>query len=208
MSTAYSGIGAPEHAMQIFGRTMGFTCQPTSAYEKKYMCKAELRSMFAFMGSSTTCIFSDILDTVSSPDLRKACGLDGNKARADSAATLFGRDLHRANVSLGHVKCFCHNKKSGCSVRRAHIHIAGSMCTDHSTFGSCDGDDGEQAKVFLVWVAQRRRFDLMVSLPLDGWSIHKFTLHIILPSTSSITLCCLCCGPVISWRRHTFNYVL
>ena len=163
MSTAYSGIGAPEHAMQILGRAIGLTCQQTSAFEKKTICKAELRLMFASTGSSNTCIFSDIFDTVSSPGLRKACGLDGNKANQESAATLFERDLHRAKVSLCHLKCFCHNKKNtkkgGCSVRRAHIHISGSTCTDHSTFGACKGDEGEEVKVFLVWVAQRRISD-------------------------------------------------
>ena len=74
VSTAYSGIGAPELALRMLCSAIGIGCTPLAAFEKKTACKAELRATSASCCESP-CIFSDIVQTVAAPDVRRLCGL-------------------------------------------------------------------------------------------------------------------------------------
>ena len=95
------------------------------------------------------CQFGDILDFL--PDhLRGSCGLDNG--RELSAATLRKR-LPRCAVKLM-AHCTTHNRM--CHATRCDKHVAGSPCTDSSSFGKGLMFDGKQAKYFYVWVAMRR----------------------------------------------------
>ena len=149
MSTAYSGIGTPELALSILGKAMGFECCSLSAYELRPSLRAELLRMArANQSASLPCIFGDILESVSSKEDRRDCGLDRFKGGL-TIKELYERDLHKIAVHTDKLKCLSH-PRCACRLRRACMHVGGSTCTDHSTYGACKGDEGQQAKVFLL----------------------------------------------------------
>eukprot|EP00959_Pyramimonas_sp_CCMP1952_P450167 9425957-Pyramimonas_sp.AAC.1 len=160
MSTAFSGIGAPENAAFMIqksvrkylelnhpgteGRAIQFA--PQYAIE----CNSKAQAELSMLPEPPAHIFEDISDFV--PDnLRTAFGLNGTPQLPMSKLKNM---LMKCDVKL-EARCVIHGEH--CAMERSHIHIAGTHCTMHSQFGLRKKDSGKEMKFFWVWVAMRRK---------------------------------------------------
>jgi hypothetical protein len=161
LSTAFSGIGAPEVAIgSLFLALQQFSSvHLTDAHRPRTLwcmdrdseCRAELALLNAAMRTDhSTCIFGEITDCVRS---------SGRTAVIARAHVMGPEDFERLckSGSLVQSAMFCHAHNKLCDTTRANIHVAGTPCPDWSRAQrDRSGLHGQTALAFYVWVAQRR----------------------------------------------------
>ena len=162
MSSAYSGIGTIEQSSHQICHNLSSTsgCGPhtihsTWALEKDEVCKAELVSYFDELGGDT-CVFGNLKELIPEswwPDL----GF-GPTADELTPTQLYAKRLHHATLVLESRACAAHTG-CNCKLGQSDLHIAGTTCVDHSSYGSCTGDEGRNVIVFffLIWAALMRQ---------------------------------------------------
>ena len=109
------------------------------ASEKKAYCQHELHGMFGGT-EEEHCVFGNIMDVVSS-DL-------AIHIETAPVQQLFDEEIFRTeDISM---ECRCTtpgHRTRGCKLRPCTIHVAGTTCTDHTTFGKCERDEGVHMQV-------------------------------------------------------------
>ena len=105
-------------------------------------CQHEISAWDKHM-TDDSCCFGDILD-FTPKKYRKLVGLDGGK---ELHSKKMGEKLCKCHVKT-HEWCHVHSKM--CRIKSADIHVAGSPCTDHSTFGCGKKFKGHKAKFFYI----------------------------------------------------------
>jgi len=153
MSTAFSGIGAPEHAhnalCKALGTRIGREVHQSHAYAIEWNagCRAEL----ARCPAPPLCIFSDmhgfLHDTILKHVLHCVQDL--------SLQELMDLIVHPKALKD---TCYCYQHRQLCSLRAVDLHVAGPPCTDWSSFGDRLGSKGKTALALAVWLGHRLRY--------------------------------------------------
>ena len=160
MSSAYSGIGTVEQASHQICHNMSsapgcghHSVHSTCALEKDEVCKAELVSYFHELGGKT-CVFGNLKELI--PDSWWTDLGFGPNAKELTPTELYAKGLHHATLVLESKACASH---IGCNCKLGHadLHVAGTTCVDHSSYGSCTGDEGRDVKFVLIWAALMRQ---------------------------------------------------
>jgi site-specific DNA-cytosine methylase len=157
MSSAYSGIGTIEQAAhQVCTGITGRRCRvtPVWALEKDTTCKAELVSWFHSLGYHRACVFGNLKDLV--PQRWYSDLGFGKNADELPPSDLFEKGLQDTDVFTCSRSCAAHTGQL-CQLRHTDIHVAGTTCVDHSSYGSCSGDEGRNVKFFLIWAALMKK---------------------------------------------------
>jgi len=161
-SGSFSGVASPEIAddmlvasAQTFLASQGMLAaevQSTAisfehmwAIEWDSKCAAELRAQYPNM-----CVFSNILDFTPAR-LRHCVGLDGGK---ELPAQVIKPLLTHCTPKRS---AWCQTHSGYCCIRVCHKHVAGSPCTDASSYGDGLMFNGSQSKYFYLWCAMRRQ---------------------------------------------------
>ena len=161
LSSAYSGIGTIEQSAHqvchcLSGVRGPHTTHALWALEKDAVCQAELVSYFGGFGCDT-CVFGNLKELIPRSwwaDLGFAAGA----AELELPPTqLYAKRLHHTLLMLDGRHCAAHVGRCTCKLRRSDVHIAGTTCVDHSSYGSCTGDEGRNVKCFLIWCALMRQ---------------------------------------------------
>eukprot|EP00959_Pyramimonas_sp_CCMP1952_P133138 2783458-Pyramimonas_sp.AAC.1 len=163
MSTAFSGIGAPENAMTSICSHLGVSpSQPLYAIEWNQECRRELSAS----PRRPICMFSDVNDFWS-PD-----------RYVDQSWTLsnFTSEIKKGGaVVLSGAYCSLHDSWT-CKLTRAKLHVAGTPCPDWSSQGLRQGEHGSDLMATMAWTALR--FELeddifmnenVIKFPPDLW---------------------------------------
>ena len=143
MSSAYSGIGTVEQAAHQICNNLSSTpgcgshsVHSTWALEKDDVCRAELASYFSDLGSDS-CVFCNLIELIPDswwPDL----GF-GPNAKELKPLELYAKRLHHATLILDGQACTAHVGCHTCKLGHSDLHVAGTTCVDHSSYGSCTG---------------------------------------------------------------------
>ena len=112
-------------------------------------CQQEILAWDKFQRCDSCC-FSNILD-FTPKKYRKAVGLDGGDERP---ANNLAACLCQCDVAE---RAWCVRHGRFCRPTTADLHVAGTPCTDHSSFGKRRKHVGPKAKLFYLWCAMRRK---------------------------------------------------
>eukprot|EP00959_Pyramimonas_sp_CCMP1952_P120097 2511090-Pyramimonas_sp.AAC.1 len=143
ISTAFSGIGAPEMALQSIMKYLNVPERSNTlfAIEWDQECRREL----ALIPNGPRCLFSDINDFWdSSLDIQDWWTLTDYEQ-----AIVTGNSIQRSGVWCGLHNCY------SCVIRSANCAIGGTPCPDWSSQGSGGGVDGSDLMATMCWVAMR-----------------------------------------------------
>ena len=148
ISTSFSGVDAPGFSARVCANAISkqihaanaFRVRLTSACEKNRACIEELLN--AVDGPEH--VFSDMLSVLPQETI-------------DASRSSTTKDLRRMvlKAKLNTTSWCCRHGRT-CSTSRAAIHVAGTPCTDHSSYGSRLRDQGKCYILYLAWIAQRR----------------------------------------------------
>ena len=108
--------------------------------EKNRSCQHEILALDDASGDES-CLFGDIL-LFTPNEHRKKVGLDGG---VEWPASKLEDILPYCDVK---VKARCKRHRRKCRLKVADVHVAGTSCTDHSSFGKCKRFRGDKAKYF------------------------------------------------------------
>ena len=161
LSSAYSGIGTVEQSAHQICHNLSSTCglhstQALWALEKDDVCKAELVSYFGGFGGDT-CVFGNLKELIPSSWWADLGFAPGAASQELTPTQLYDKGLHHTTLILEGRACAAHVGRCTCTLKRSDVHIAGTTCVDHSSYGSCSGDEGKNVKFFLIWSALMRQ---------------------------------------------------
>ena len=158
-STSYSGIGTPEYAFEVIQSATGIPLLPIWALERDKVCQAELINVGRRAHGGRPCVFGDIRDVIVDAGWRRRIGCVKG-VKESPPVTLHGLGLQRLDVRTT-CRCYAHTDAQH-DLRRTHVHVAGTTCTDHSLLGKLKGDAGKNVKFYLVWIALMRKLRPLV----------------------------------------------
>jgi site-specific DNA-cytosine methylase len=153
MSTAFSGIGAPEVALSTVERGLA---------QNAGMQESGVRSLFAVeinkegqlelqcLATKPECIFSDMVEFITDR-IRDHLREHGHRLHFEDLVQL----AKKRNFVTARATCIIHERT--CTAERALLHVAGTPCVDYSNIGKRSGILGGGMLPFLAWVGQRRR---------------------------------------------------
>lgn len=149
ISSSCSGVLTPElaahigcHAInqRLAPESQAFRVQPLFAVEKNAKCQEEILHLPG--DQKPRHVFADQLSFLGG-DVRAKCNAKPQAAR----------HLIMASASLGCAWCVRHG--AYCKAERADLHVAGTPCVAHSSFGLRGGFDDPVNQVFYAWALQR-----------------------------------------------------
>ena len=169
--SAFSGIGSDAAADACIAaaardvlKELGHDEQPPLRFTS--LCNIEVvgtcRNEVLSGPDPPRCMFGDIME-FAPPTLRRLC----DRAMSD-AMLQWGDGSHMKGVRKALPKampnltayCFAHGRV--CRLRRAHRHVAGTPCVDHSRFGPRKRSSGPTEVLFLLWVCIRRALQYFI----------------------------------------------
>lgn len=177
MSSAFSGIGAPEQAhtssCQVLTTQLSRRIAPGRhlfAIEQDTECQYELQ----MAPTKPECLFTDMLDAIA--DVARP--ILESQAASFSYADLL-KIFREPNMVKERMHCLIAGKE--CLVKKARVHVAGTECTAFSSQGARAGTaDRTRTIILFAWVAQRRMVqeDVIVheNVPLFPLSMLRETL--------------------------------
>ena len=144
MSSAYSGIATVEQSSHQVCHNLSSTLgcgshslQSLWTLEKDDVCKAELASYFSDLGSDS-CVYGNLIALV--PESWWADLGVGPNAKELTPTELYAKRLHRTKLILEGHTCAAHVGCHTCKLGHSDVHVAGTTCVDHSSYGSCTGN--------------------------------------------------------------------
>eukprot|EP00959_Pyramimonas_sp_CCMP1952_P199558 4174202-Pyramimonas_sp.AAC.1 len=156
MSTAFSGIGAPETAAcflasafresfpaDYVGRPRLLSCVEWSTASRDELAVHPLST------EHDSCHFGDI-SSFFVPELSET--IAKLKAQPHLALQLLGPAIQSGNA-MG-TRAWCHTHKQHCCIKGARLHVAGTPCPDYSAIGT---QCGPSIVDELAWIGQRRQ---------------------------------------------------
>lgn len=160
-SGSFSGVGSPEIADDCFGNCSRLWLESIGLPKDKADKALSFEHMWAIewdkscttelqIGFPGMCVFSNILE-FAPPRLHAAVGL--------GSSTSWPPAKLRKVLPTCEVRstAYCTTHKKMCVATSCHKHVAGSPCTDASSFGDGLQFEGKQAKFFYIWIAMRRK---------------------------------------------------
>jgi len=150
VSTAFSGIGAPEVALSFWHAAVDGMFGQDVRHEGQLLYSVELteeaRTELSMLECPAVCSFADITSFIN-PAIKSSVI---NRASTFSLAEL-ERIFMQHNVVVESSHCTRHGRR--CTAQRALLHIAGPPCVDWSAQGVGLGVLGPTMVAFMVWVA-------------------------------------------------------
>ncbi len=159
VSTCFSGIGAPEMACSViestlrdhFRRASSMSSIQTTTLEFEFdwacewstQCQNVLLANPHFHGN----LFGNVLDFLPSKLKRKV-----DKHTTSDVISIKDEIIYAPTKR----KLYCHRNGKHMPVARSMLHIAGSPCVDHTTYGKQEGLLGEQIRYLWAWCAMIR----------------------------------------------------
>ena len=144
MSSAYSGIATVEQSSHQVCHNLSSTLgcgshslQSLWTLEKDDVCKAELASYFSDLGSDS-CVYGNLIALV--PESWWADLGVGPNAKELTPTELYAKRLHHTKLILEGHTCAAHVGCHTCKLGHSDVHVAGTTCVDHSSYGSCTGN--------------------------------------------------------------------
>lgn len=157
ISTAFSGVLTPELSLRLWCSATdafckanhahhgGMTLRPVFAVEKARQCQEEILGQHD--EHTPEHVFDDQFSFIQE-DARKFCDIKPTPSASSIRERILGATCNSGAWCVRHGKC--------CVAERAHIHVAGSHCTDHSTMNqNRQGLDGDKNKFFWAWSRHR-----------------------------------------------------
>jgi site-specific DNA-cytosine methylase len=158
LSSSFSGVGFFDVAASMLERNVNtylhchadvgekrFQVKGLSFCEKNSKCRAELLQPHCHYADAA-CIYQDILELLP-PRYRRL--LDMAETDAEQ------RDVVRDAAPHFNKKLFCVRHRKFCEYLAADAHSGGSPCTDHSSYGTLNREDGLNNRLYLVWMTHR-----------------------------------------------------
>ena len=189
MSTAFSGIGAPEHAMASILRHI--KAEPITrlyAIEIFQESRRELHCMQHVVG----CVFDDI-NRFWNPDVDESSSLQELTDRIQQGDAV--------RTGPGNGWC-CTHQSWACSLRSASFHVGGTPCPDWSTQGSRENEYGDDLLATMAWVAMRWQLEDEIFL---NENVAPFPAHLVLAALAAKYVIMSCVIKVEKFwiaRRH------
>ena len=155
LSTAYSGIAAPETACAMLSdqlRIIWPDFPDGDILTPQAMCEIDSDAVDELLARQCdSCVFGD-LNTFWHPKALDTVG----KAWAcpASAWDMLGPAVKAGKAVVS--EAYCHRHKRVCTYPSCTVHIAGSSCTDHSAMGDQLSVDGHTSIPKLCWFGMRR----------------------------------------------------
>ena len=152
ISTACTGIDTPILAAFMVAHVVNMRAKPSDRPFKIINLfgveRARQPQEECLRGSHPPgCLFADMLDLMTDDVKAYVQTIPHNNVER-TRSSILSRPLRRQAWCVRHGKM--------CRVRRAHIHVAGVPCVNHSKLGKRTGFGGETNHVFYVWCRQRR----------------------------------------------------
>ena len=161
LSTAFSGIGSPEVANNVFHHELQLRLGSMDAVKKPkclHMIEWDHEAQCELMllgEEDDSCLFSDI-SQFWRPELRDI--IDALSKSPSMSLEIIGPILSEGKAMLHHGNCLRHSHlRNGkrCCLKMAKRHIAGTSCTAYSSKGSRVGELDQTILHFLAWVGLR-----------------------------------------------------
>jgi hypothetical protein len=156
MSSAFSGIGAPETASHSICKGLSHFLGEDIVARNLWACEYFDHSQheLRMLPDSPSCLFGDITQFISS-GVRDDLKANAARMTYDDVLRLFF-DVHtKTPTSLVGLNGFCIQHQRCCSLSQAILHVAGTPCIAWSKLGLRCGAKGATALAFFVWVTHR-----------------------------------------------------
>ncbi|CAE7765237.1 unnamed protein product [Symbiodinium sp. CCMP2592] len=165
MSSAYSGVGAPEAALRLLHHEMQTTCKlppPQILFQVEVddACRKELLLAHGCAGrgadgtSSSECLFGDLNDFWCE-GLKDV--IDQLHKSPDLALEILAPAVAKGTATKACSYCYRHKKH--CYLTMAKLHVAGTSCIAYSSMGKQGGVKDASILPFLAWVSQRLQLE-------------------------------------------------
>ena len=201
LSTAYSGIGAPEtacamlsHQLRIFWPDFpeGDLMVPKAMCEIDPDCIDELLAR----PHCNSCVFGDI-NKFWHP--KTAATVSKAWACPSSSWDMLGPAVKAGKAVVGEAWCYRHRRV--CTYPSCTVHVAGSSCTNHSAMGDGISVDGHTSIPKLAWMGMRRLKREPVVLVENVANFPESMLTEYLGDLYTIRVVKLCASPLWPQRR-------
>ena len=187
MSTAFSGIGAPENALHAIMCHLGCECsRPLCNIEWDLECRRELCAL----PHPPMCLFDDINqfwnETIDMGSI--------------SSVSQYEKLIKSGIGILPHGWCLLHLRT--CKLQTAECHIGGTPCPDWSSQGSRNKEAGPDAMATMAWIGQRYTLEEPIWINENVAAFDWFLMCNILCEKYIMVSCILKSEQVWVQRRH------
>lgn len=156
LSTAFSGIDAPATAIHMICDALDQ--QPSARQTKlivtsavEYLAESQNELLMLSKSNPQFCCFGDITSFYRQ-EIKGVVEEMSKKAYPAAFEAL--KPVIKSGKAMP-LTSYCRRHDKMCRMQPARRHVAGTPCTDHSSMGKREGQDGKTAICYLAWVGLR-----------------------------------------------------
>ena len=156
LSTAFSGIDAPATAIHMICDALDQ--QPSARQTKlivtsavEYLAESQNELLMLSKSNPQFCCFGDITSFYRQ-EIKGVVEEMSKKAYPAAFEAL--KPVIKSGKAMT-LTSYCRRHDKMCRMQPARRHVAGTPCTDHSSMGKREGQDGKTAICYLAWVGLR-----------------------------------------------------